>query len=81
MIYGVYTPYLLKGVHFCVCVCFENVLNTRWHQPIMDALVRLPPLSPGDAVFYHTGERNAEKESCVWTGESYWGTTSGYLQS
>lgn len=29
----------------------------RWHQPILDALVRLPPLSPGDAVFYHTGER------------------------
>lgn len=23
----------------------------------MDALVRLPPLSPGDAVFYHTGKR------------------------
>ncbi|CAM9431399.1 unnamed protein product [Ectocarpus sp. 12 AP-2014] len=32
----------------------ELSLSPKWHQPIMDALVRLPPLSPGDAVFYHT---------------------------
>ncbi|CAN0067977.1 unnamed protein product [Scytosiphon promiscuus] len=32
----------------------ELTLSPKWHQPIMDALVRLPPLSPGDAVFYHT---------------------------
>ncbi|CAM9343283.1 unnamed protein product, partial [Discosporangium mesarthrocarpum] len=32
----------------------EVVLDARWHQPLLDALVRLPPLSPGDAVFWHT---------------------------
>eukprot|EP00752_Nemacystus_decipiens_P011248 g9996.t1 len=32
----------------------ELPLSPKWHQPILDALVRLPPLSPGDAVFYHT---------------------------
>ncbi|CAN0447180.1 unnamed protein product, partial [Ectocarpus sp. 8 AP-2014] len=32
----------------------ELSLSPKWHQPLMDALVRLPPLSPGDAVFYHT---------------------------
>ena len=35
----------------------------RWHQPILDALVRLPPLSPGDAVFYHTGERFGRRKA------------------
>lgn len=35
----------------------------------MDALVRLPPLSPGDAVFYHTGEPpRGVSTAGVWLG-------------
>lgn len=40
---------------FSVAAC-RPCCCPRWHEPILDALVRLPPLSPGDAVFWHTGE-------------------------
>lgn len=46
----------LVCLFLCLFVFFVFLLCGRWHRPIMDALVRLPPLSPGDAVFYHTGE-------------------------
>jgi hypothetical protein len=28
-------------------------VTEEWHAPLLNALVRLPPLSPGDAVFWH----------------------------
>ncbi|CAM9487344.1 unnamed protein product, partial [Phaeothamnion confervicola] len=35
-------------------------LRDRWHAPLADALVRIPPLSPGDAVFWHPDIIHAE---------------------
>ncbi|CAM9539126.1 unnamed protein product [Choristocarpus tenellus] len=45
----------------------------RWHQPLLNALVQLPPLSPGDAVFWHTDLVHCESDSKDWVKRDYAG--------
>ncbi|CAM9882784.1 unnamed protein product, partial [Laminaria digitata] len=43
----------------------ELPLSPKWHQPILDALVRLPPLLPGDAVFWHSDTIHCDADAVV----------------